>query len=279
MEHHITTTKGRSLHLCDTPGERGTIIAVHGLTGHHQQMQYYQRKLAGTYRVISYDMRGRGRSDDAPPDSSIFTHADDLLDLIDTLGVKAPILMGYSMGAYVCALAAAQRSDVEALILLDGAGEAESRQRELIVPSLERLRASFASEDDYAAQTKALYEKLGIFWNDEMETIARYEGVDRGGNWEHRSDYDQTLKDFDSFYAFDPEAVGPAIACPVLLVIAEGKMGTGPSLFHRGTYHTLREAVPSIQTVLTPVNHYELVFNEQPDVLQAVQDFLAGKEE
>ncbi|WP_026702061.1 alpha/beta fold hydrolase [Salibacterium aidingense] len=278
MEKQIITNKGKSLHICDTPGDEGTVIAVHGLTGHHKQMQYYQRKLSGRYRVISYDMRGRGQSEDAPPDTSIFTHADDLLDLIETMGIERPMLMGYSMGGYVCALATSRRPDVSKLLLLDGAGQPEAYQRDLILPSLERLRTSFDSEADYTARTKELYERLNIRWNKDMETIARYEIEKRGSTWEHRSDYHRILQDFESFYAFDPAEVGPFLPRNTLLVIVEGAMGSNPSLFHQGSYRPIQDASPSIQTVTTPVNHYELVFNEQPEVLAVVERFLAKEE-
>ncbi|WP_026701959.1 alpha/beta hydrolase [Salibacterium aidingense] len=278
MEKQITTNKGKSLHICDTPGEQGTIIAVHGLTGHHKQMQYYQRKLSGRYRVISLDMRGRGKSEAAPPETSIFTHANDVIDLIETMEIERSILMGYSMGGYVCALAAGRLQHVSKLILLDGAGTMEDYQRDLILPSLERLRTAFESEDDYAAKTKQLYMGLNITWNEDMETIARYEVQHNGDVWEHKSNYDKTLQDFESFYDFDPESTAPFISCSTLLVIAEGSMGNNPSLFHEGSYQTIQDTVSSIETVHTPVNHYELVFNEQPKILQAVESFLAKEE-
>ena len=63
-----------------------------------------------------------------------------LLDLIATLEIERPILLGYSMGAYISAIAASRLANTESLILLDGAGLADESTRQLVLPSLERLK-------------------------------------------------------------------------------------------------------------------------------------------
>src|SRR5690606_5759940 len=111
----------RYLQIADYPGKKGTIIALHGLTGTHKNMLHYAQSLRGDYRVIACDLRGRGDSsgmDDVP---SIFTHAEDIIELIAVLGIKDPILLGHSMGAFISAIVASELPSVKGLVLLDGA--------------------------------------------------------------------------------------------------------------------------------------------------------------
>ncbi len=272
----METKQGRTFHIHDTPGSKGTIIAVHGLTGNYKQMVYYQKAFYGEYRFISYDLRGRGNSDPADQETSILTHADDLMDLIDTLDIEDPILMGYSMGGYICAIVASHLPNLAGLILLDGAGEVDHSQRELIIPSLNRLKKTYASPEDYVNTTKAIYENLGIDWNQTLDEIARYEikKNESNINWIHKSDSHFIEQDFESFYSFDSENTGPSISCPTLLIIATGKMGDQPSLFNDQSYMNIKQLIPNIHSECTEANHYTLVFNQQPDIIQHIGDFL-----
>lgn len=275
MGQYVTTNKGRTFYIHETPGDQGTIIGSHGLTGNHKQLHYYQEALSGTYRFISYDILGRGNSDPALEENSIDSHADDLLDLIDTLDINQPILLGYSMGAYISAIAASRLSDTEALILLDGAGEADENTRQLVLPSLERLKKSFASPDEYTEEARKLYTNLKINWNRHTENVARYEIKQEKGVWRHKSEPQAIVRDFESFYTFRPEKVLPNIHCPVFLLIATGALGDRAPLFSENGYKKTKELITRITTEVTPVNHYELVFNKQPEIINHLLSFLS----
>ncbi|MFS0643646.1 alpha/beta fold hydrolase [Siminovitchia sp. 179-K 8D1 HS] len=278
MGTYITTKKGRIFYIHDTPGNKGTIIGVHGLTGNHKQLHYVQEALSGAYRFISYDIRGRGNSGPANTNSSIAAHAEDLLDLIDTLRVERPILLGYSMGGYISALVASRLPGVEALVLLDGAGLADHGTRELVLPSLERLEKAYSTPEQYVEEARNLYSNLQIDWNEHLEEIARYEIKVEEGIWRHKSDRACIEQDFESFYDFQPDQIFPLISCPVFLLIATGKIGGKCPLFKEEAYHKAKELMKNIQTEYAPVNHYELVFNQQPEVFERIQRFLSSKE-
>ncbi|RST77205.1 alpha/beta hydrolase [Siminovitchia acidinfaciens] len=277
MGQYVTTKKGRTFYIHETPGEQGTIIGSHGLTGNHKQLRYYQEALSG-YRFISYDILGRGNSDTAPKDSSIDTHADDLLDLVDSLEIEHPILLGYSMGAYISAIAASRMERTEALILLDGAGEANEVTRQLVLPSLDRLKKTFASPDHYAQEAKKLYTSLGIDWGSHMEEVVRYEIKEDGGAWRNKSDPDTIARDFESFYTFQAEDVLARVNCPVFLLTAIGSLGDKGPLFKEEGYARTKETAGNIRTAMTSANHYELVFNPQPEINGQLDSFLSQKE-
>lgn len=277
MGKTITTKKGTKLYVYDTPGAKGTIVAAHGLTGNHRQFNYFQKSLKGKYRFISYDIRGRGNSDPALKNTSIFTHAEDLLDLIKTLKIDRPILMGYSMGAYICALVAKELPEVEALILLDGGAEADQTSKELVLPSLKRLEKNYLSEQEYIDEVKALYTNLNVHWNDTLAEIVKYDlkQIDKG--WTHKLDLKLTKQDFETFYSFNPLKVGRNILCKTLLIISKGKIGGKSPLFRGSGYDKIRNSISNIEPIYTDVNHYELVFNEQPSLVQQIKNFLKVK--
>ena len=57
--------------------------------------------LTSTTRVIRYDLRGHGLSDEAPTPRGIDDHVDDLLTLLDHLNVTRAALVGLSIGGMI----------------------------------------------------------------------------------------------------------------------------------------------------------------------------------
>lgn len=261
------------LAVYDTPGNKGTIIAVHGLTGNHKTFIQYRKYLEEDYRFISYDLRGRGDSSPADEETSLFQHAKDLKTFIKEQEIERPILMGYSMGGYICAQIASE-IDVEALILLDGAGTTEERQRALIVPSLSRLEKTYASADDYVNQTRNIYDSLHVKWDADVEEITRYEVKKTADGFRHKSAAAAMEKDFNSFYDFKPANVFDKITCPIFLVIAYGKLGEKEPLFTQETYFETIETARDMTTIEIPANHYTLMFEKQSEVEENLLKFL-----
>lgn len=269
--HYLTEDIKLMIH--ETEGEAGTIIAVHGLTGNHKTFSHYEERFGGWYRFISFDLRGRGESSPAEMETSIFEHAKDLRMFIQQNGIENPILMGYSMGAYVCALVASE-IQTAGLILLDGAGVTEEKQRELIIPSLSRLQKKYNSAEDYINQTKNIYETLHVEWEPVVEEITKYEIRQTENGWRHKSDAQVMEKDFNSFYEFAPKEIFPNIDCPILLVIALGTLGQKPSLFTKDTYVETIKNAKDIQTIEVPANHYTLMFEKQSFIEEQIEKLL-----
>lgn len=96
------------------------IVFVHGI-GHHEhfarQIEHFQRN----HRVIAPDLAGFGRSElPAGRECRIAEHAADIAWLQDELALRAPIVVGHSMGGAIAFEVAAARPDaVSAIVLLD----------------------------------------------------------------------------------------------------------------------------------------------------------------
>ncbi|WP_255502532.1 alpha/beta fold hydrolase [Lysinibacillus sp. SGAir0095] len=276
MELKTIEVNGGSLFYADYPGEKGTIIAAHGLTGNHKQLHYYAELLKGEYRFISVDLKGRGNSAPAPENTGIEQHTKDIEALIEELNIQNPILMGYSMGAFIMSKVASNHEDVKGLILLDGAATCTEHQGKIVEPSLGRISKQYESAEAYIEEIKAIYHRLGVEWTDHLEHVGRYEIAEHGSYWENKSDEDKLLQDFRSFYDFKPQDVFEKITCPILLIHSQGDIGQMPPLFLAESYSETQQYAADIHKVTSDSNHYTLVFENRSDVNGKIEQFIAN---
>lgn len=107
------------------PRSERILVLVHGLSTPSWVFEGLIRGfLSMRYRVLSYDLYGRGQSDRAKGRQTLDFHTRQLTQLLDEIGVRVPVtLLGYSMGAAIATRFAATESDrVDRLILLAPAG-------------------------------------------------------------------------------------------------------------------------------------------------------------
>ncbi len=83
-------------------GEGPDLVLIHGLGLSSMKTWRYQvPELARHFRVHTYDVRGFGQTENPSGRFSVSQHADDLLGLLDTLGLKQVVLVGFSMGGWI----------------------------------------------------------------------------------------------------------------------------------------------------------------------------------
>jgi pimeloyl-ACP methyl ester carboxylesterase len=274
MEYYKVKINGNDIQVVDYPGKKGPIIMIHGLTGNHKYNHFYAEKLKGEYRILSVDLRGRGNSSKIGSESTIFQHAEDILELIKTLEIEHPILLGHSMGAFISSIVASKLNTVKAVILLDGAAHMSEHQRAIIQPALGRLTKQYTSKENYVDEIKQIYSTLGITWNDALKAAVEYEVEQVGDHWENKSSAAGILADFESFYRYDVKEVCSKITCPVLLVYAKGKLGSLPPLFNIKDYDNTQTYTPNIEMTVSDCNHYTMVFENRNDINRYIEGFL-----
>lgn len=101
-------------------GEGDSIVLIHGLGGNH--VVWYQQvpRFSEHHRVITWDLRGFGRSSNHTNRIGPAVAVSDLLAILDHLEIKKTLLIGQSMGGWVAmgfALAFPER--VNAVVLSD----------------------------------------------------------------------------------------------------------------------------------------------------------------
>lgn len=109
-------------------GQGEPLLLVHGFPLSSDLYQPQRAALSRRFRVITPDLRGMGRSD-PQPGYSMDTYADDLVALLDHLGVGQAIMGGMSMGGYVVfALLRRHPDRVKGLILIDTKAAADTEE-------------------------------------------------------------------------------------------------------------------------------------------------------
>ena len=100
----------------ESAGQGPAVVFCHAGIADHRMWAHQAAALANSYRVVVYDWRGVGASGPARGD---FAHHEDLLALLDGLGVDRAVLVGASMGAgYALDVALADPGRVAGLVLV-----------------------------------------------------------------------------------------------------------------------------------------------------------------
>ena len=81
-------------------GRGETVIFIHGHSFDHSQWDPQFPEFAKKFRTITYDCRGYGRLS-MPVEGHEFLHAEDLIKLMDKLGIEKAHLVGLSMGGFI----------------------------------------------------------------------------------------------------------------------------------------------------------------------------------
>ena len=139
------------------------IIAVHGITANGlcwpRMADALARRRPGV-RVLAPDLRGRAESPAGADHSGLSAHVADLVALA-AQQPRPPVFLGHSMGAFVCALLAAEHPDVASagVVLVDGGLsfpvppglDIDATLKAVLGPSLARLSMTFADEGELLA--------------------------------------------------------------------------------------------------------------------------------
>ena len=138
---------GLRLHYRDYagPAERPPIICIPGLTRNARDFEAVADRLAGDWRLICVELRGRGESAYAkdPLTYVPLTYLQDLEALIRELALDRFILFGTSLGGLITMLLAmSDNSRIAAALLNDIGPELESR-------GLERIRAYVGRQQNW----------------------------------------------------------------------------------------------------------------------------------
>ncbi|NES14892.1 MULTISPECIES: alpha/beta fold hydrolase [Micromonospora] len=150
---------GGTLRVCRWPGGTGpTVLAAHGITANAMSWAPVAESLAGRATLVAADLRGRARSAALPGPYGLAQHADDLVTVLDHLGLDRAPVVGHSMGAFVAAVAALRHPDrVSSVLLVDGGvtlqvpegADIDEVLAAVIGPAMRRLQMTFDSERTY----------------------------------------------------------------------------------------------------------------------------------
>lgn len=196
-----------------TKGEGKPLVMLHGLFGSGDNLGGLTRTLSEDYQTISVDLRGHGRS----PHLGAISYpimANDVVRVMDNLGVEKAHVLGHSMGGKTAMQLALSHPDrVEKLVVEDISPVAYSRHHDSI---LEGMTAVVAARPDGRKNAEAIlrdYESDPSVLSFLLTNWRREEG----GTWGWRVDLAEISKGYDHIAA-----------------AVEGEPYSGPTLFLRG---------------------------------------------
>jgi 3-oxoadipate enol-lactonase len=107
-------------------------VLVHGLGGTAAVLwKHLAPELEGDFTVVTYDLRGAGRSAVLPGPYTLEDFVGDLRSLVEELGLVRPALVGHSLGGTIAlAYAAAHPEEVSAVVAIGGPTDLPDAARE-----------------------------------------------------------------------------------------------------------------------------------------------------
>jgi pimeloyl-ACP methyl ester carboxylesterase len=117
----VAEVNGQAIAYDDTGGDGPALIFSHGFLMDRTMFDAQVEVLSDTYRCVSWDERGFGDT----PVNGPFTYwdsADDVVALMDHLGIDKAILVGMSQGGYLSLRAALAHPDRVRGVVLVGSG-------------------------------------------------------------------------------------------------------------------------------------------------------------
>ena len=158
-ERFTLTQDGLRLFYRDYSGPPGLtpVLCIPGLTRNSRDFDFIAVHIAATRRVITTDLRGRGRSgyDPHPANYSVPVETGDMFQLLQAEGIARVVVLGTSRGGVIAmTMAAFAPAILAGAILNDMGAQLDAAGLERIY-SVMRAPPSYAGWDEAAAALKA----------------------------------------------------------------------------------------------------------------------------
>ncbi|MCU1458686.1 MAG: putative hydrolase or acyltransferase of alpha/beta superfamily [Actinomycetia bacterium] len=269
----LTVDDGVTLDVEDVASraeEGPTLVLVHGFGGAQEDFADHVFALAATQRVVTFDLRGHGRSGhpEALEAYSLDRMAADIIGVADGLGLDTFRLLGHSMGGMAARRAVlAHPERVERLVLMDtSAGPVPA-----LHPDLLEFGAAYVLSEGMAA-LKVLMDQLSPLGSDAYERVLRerpgqVEYNDR--KWASLSPYMYSAFLREIAHQPDQLALMAEVTIPTLVIVG------AQDLAFLGASRALAATMPDAELVVVPGAGHSPQFENPEAWFDAVSGFLA----
>lgn len=238
---------------------RPTVVLIPGITSPAITWGFVGEVLGERFDTFILDVRGRGLSSASPDlDYSLDAQADDLVGLVDALGLKRFSLVGHSMGARIAARAATRiATGLESVVLIDPPVSGPGRRP---YPS------QLAWYIDSMALARAGTDAKGMrtfcqTWTEEQLQLR--------AEWLHTCDERAVLASYNGFQTDDFMADAAHLRVPALLMTAERG-----DVVRDEDVAELQHATPSMLHVRVPSAGHMIPWDNPEGFYAAFGDFL-----
>ena len=233
MQENRVSAQGIELQVRDYGGEREPIIFLHfsgaNLMMWQRVVPYFQER----YRVVLMDLRGHGKSEAPEGGYHMDIMAQDLIGVMNHLGIEKAHILGSSLGAEVGLSLAVNHADRVISLILDGAmnsefgpyglweGTAEEFEKH-VSDQLQKIRnapeVTFPTLEAFMESRQSMYEKYD-WWNAYVADMERYgarqledKSYTKGFGKQSNAAYMQ------NYFHYRFEDYYPKVKCPVLML-------------------------------------------------------------
>jgi pimeloyl-ACP methyl ester carboxylesterase len=237
-------------------GEGAPLLLIHGGLSSSAQWGAVVPELAGGFRVITPDSRGHGRSTNPPEELSYALIADDVAALIAALGLRGPVVGGWSDGGQVTLELGARHPEIAGALIV-GAAYPDFEAGGL----RDAHRALLGADEAGVPDPAHLDAQLGEF----AEEI---KGLHPGGAEQWRALVGETAPMWLHYEGLGPDAL-QAIQAPVLVLA-----GDRDELIPLELAASLYRALPDAELAICPQLSHEGPTRERGPVFASlIRDF------
>lgn len=225
----------------DMQGSGPAVALIHGLGLNRRMWQWQLPALVPHFSVLSYDLLGHGESarPTRVPDLTLFS--EQLLRIMDSLGVERAAIVGFSLGGMIARRFAIDHPDrLWAMVILHSAHDRTSAQREAVAKRVEQVEASGASSTVDAALERWFSPDFRLS-NPQVMALVR--------EWIMGNDPRTYPGAYRVLAEGDIEIAGNLdnISCPTLVVTGDQDAGNSPDMAM-----AMAKAIPGAFAVVLP---------------------------
>ncbi len=297
-EHHYASHDGLSLYYRSYGSGDDVVVCLPGLTRNCKDFEDLANHLSGhlarRWRVITPDLRGRGRSDYDPKPSNynVVTYAGDTWRLLDDLGIRRAALVGTSLGGLISlTMAARQPERLRGVVINDMGPDVPPAAVSRILQYVGRLPAA----ENWAAAAREAQQNYGLafpdlpyefwerhvhhYWKEDSpgkivpdmdpaigDALRKVHGAMKILTWLRRFGLLKRVRGIP----IDPWELFDALTMPALLL-----RGELSDVLTEETAARMQSVKPDLQVVVVP-NRGHAPLLDEPEALGAIDRFLDG---
>ena len=276
---YFTVRDGLRLHYRDyrSSSDKPPLLCLPGLTRNARDFADFAERYSPRFRVIALDFRGRATSDydPVPARYNPLTYAEDVIELLDHLGIDQAIFVGTSLGGLVTMVVAATAPQrIAAAIINDVGPDVDPAGVNRILTYVGK-DVRFSSWDEAADTIAANYgSKFDRFTHSDWVAMAKRNCREENG--EIRFDYDMAIAEpFRTAGPVPQVDLWPLFAAlghkPLLVV-----RGEKSDLLTAETAAKMRAIAPAMKlAVVAGVGHAPEL--SEPEAVAAIDEFLLSR--
>ncbi|MBS4174431.1 alpha/beta hydrolase [Bacillus sp. FJAT-49736] len=148
----------------DDEGSGKPLILLHGLGGNRYSYLEFIEEFKQKNRVIALDSRGHGDSE-KPPNYTLNDHINDVIAVMDYLGLESADILGASMGSYIAqGVAITIPSRIKKLILVVAKSQGKTSSTQELMEKHAKEIEGLDLEEAMAHLSKYIFYNVDLAW-------------------------------------------------------------------------------------------------------------------